>query len=132
MKSRSITLTFESAAASPTIEGNEFTLTKVFENIIDNAVGYSDDGDRIGVRIADTDKDVTVSVTDTGIGIPEGDQPQIFQQFFRAKNATAKKNVGTGLGLFIVKNVVSGHGGKVWFESKENEGSAFHVTLPKR
>ena len=132
VKSRSITLTFESAAASPTIEGNEFTLTKVFENIIDNAVGYSDDGDRIGVSITDTDKDVTVSVTDTGIGIPEGDQPQIFQQFFRAKNATAKKNVGTGLGLFIVKNVVSGHGGKVWFESKENEGSAFHVTLPKR
>ena len=131
-KSRSIKLVLSVTATNPTIEGNEFTLTKVFENVIDNAVGYSDDGDTITVTLADTDVEVSISVADSGIGIPQDDQPSIFQQFFRAKNATAKKNVGTGLGLFIVKNVVNGHGGKVWFESKENEGSTFHVTLPKK
>ncbi|MFN7088259.1 MAG: sensor histidine kinase, partial [Candidatus Paceibacteria bacterium] len=72
------------------------------------------------------------SIEDEGIGIPETDQKSIFQQFFRAKNAISKKNVGTGLGLFIVKSIIEGHGGTISFISQENKGSTFTFTLPRK
>ena len=111
---------------------NEFTLKKVFENLIDNAIGYSNNGSQIEVGVAGDDKKILVKVKDAGIGIPEANKEMIFQQFYRAKNAVVKKNVGTGLGLFITKSIVEGHGGKIWFESKEGVGTTFFVELPRK
>ena len=131
-KARRISVTFKAELADTTVEVNEFTIEKALENLLDNAIGYSNDGGAITLSLTGDGTQLTLAVADRGIGIPSEDQPSIFQQFFRARNAVAKKNVGTGLGLFIVKNVVSGHGGKVWFESKEGGGSTFYLTIPRR
>jgi two-component system sensor histidine kinase VicK len=73
---------------------------------------------------------VLISVADTGYGVPEDAQQKIFTKMFRADNARTKDPNGTGLGLYIIKATVEQTGGKIWFESKENKGSTFSVSLP--
>ena len=70
------------------------------------------------------------SVKDSGIGIPENQQSQVFEKFFRADNAIKEIPEGSGLGLALVKSLVEGWGGKVWFESKEGAGTIFYFTVP--
>ena len=130
-KIRKITMAFRVSTSNTAAPVNEFTIEKALANLIDNAIVYSNDGGRIDVELGGTDREITLRVTDQGIGIPKEDQPSIFREFFRAKNAIAKKNVGTGLGLFIAKNIIEGHGGKIWFASEENQGSTFYVKLPR-
>lgn len=113
-------------------EVNEFTMRKVIENLVDNAIAYSNEGGVVTISIEGAGTNLNLNVSDHGIGIPKDEQPLIFQQFFRAKNAIAKKNVGTGLGLFITKSIVAGHGGKISFTSSENQGTMFFVTIPKK
>ncbi len=67
---------------------------------------------------------------DTGVGIPEDQQARVFSKFFRGANVVKMETEGTGLGLFIVKNVIEAHGGKIWFESEEGKGAKFHLTIP--
>jgi signal transduction histidine kinase len=73
---------------------------------------------------------VLVSVEDQGIGIPEDEQDKIFSKFYRADNATDTETEGTGVGLFITKQIAEAHKGKIWFESKQGEGTTFYVQLP--
>ena len=73
---------------------------------------------------------VTISVQDRGIGIPKTQQVQIFGRFMRADNAHAWGISGTGLGLYICRELVERHGGRLWFESEEDRGSTFFLTLP--
>lgn len=110
---------------------SRLAMEKVFENLIDNAITYSNDGGKILITLSGDKNTLTVSVKDEGIGIPEDEKGSIFREFFRAKNAVSKKNVGTGLGLFIVKSIVEGHGGKMSFTSQENKGSTFTFTIPR-
>src|SRR5581483_2479127 len=84
----------------------------------------------ISFAIEKTGSDVLISVRDNGIGIPEWQKSKIFSKFYRASNAAAKDPNGFGLGLYIVKAVVDALGGKISFDSVENEGSTFRVTLP--
>jgi signal transduction histidine kinase len=107
-------------------------ITKVVENLIDNAICYSNEKSKIKIEFSGNEDQLIFKVIDYGIGIPTQDQPSIFKEFFRAKNATVKKNVGTGLGLFISKNIIDGHGGAISFESEENKGSAFSFTIPRK
>ncbi len=102
----------------------------VIQNLIENAIKYSRPGDKIFVTVNSTDTDVVVSVKDTGIGIPKEEQEKIFQKFFRATNAKSKEEIGSGLGLYTTKTIIEQHGGKLWFESTEGEGTQFHVSLP--
>jgi len=104
----------------------------VAENIIDNAIKYSykNKNATVEIRITKGDHDVTVSVKDDGIGIPQNDQPKIFRRFFRANNAAKMSVLGSGLGLYIVKKIVTDHGGELYFESRENNGSTFFIKLP--
>lgn len=117
---------------NPEAQGNAFTVTKVIENLVDNAIAYSHEGGLITMAIRGDENEIRFDISDKGIGIPETDQSSIFQEFFRARNAVTKKNVGTGLGLFLVKTIVEkGFKGRVWFASKENEGTTFSFIIPK-
>lgn len=98
--------------------------------LMENAIKYNKEKGSIFVNLESDGHDVTLSVRDTGIGICKDEHDQIFNKFFRAQNAKKRENVGSGLGLFATKNIIDRHGGKIWFESKENEGTTFFVSLP--
>lgn len=131
IQEKDIKITVATATKDTTAVANLFAMTKVVENLIDNAVTYANDGSTIAIEIAGDDKELRFAIRNEGVGIPAEDKTQIFQQFFRARNAIAKKNVGTGLGLFIVKTIVEGHDGAVRFESEEGKGAAFFFTIPR-
>ena len=82
------------------------------------------------VLLKNVKKEIEFSIKDTGIGIPITEQKKIFIKFFRAANAIIKETEGSGLGLFIVKNIIEAHNGKIWFESEEKKGTTFFFTLP--
>jgi signal transduction histidine kinase len=102
----------------------------VLQNVIENAVKYTPKGGVIEINFEDKDGFIQVSVKDSGIGISDEDQKNVFNRFFRAKNAIKVETDGSGLGLFITKGIVEKHGGKIWFKSKVGEGSTFYFTLP--
>jgi signal transduction histidine kinase len=103
----------------------------VFQNLIENAIKYSNKGDRVVVTASEKDDMIEISVRDTGIGISLEEQERIFGKFFRADNAKKQDVVGSGLGLYTTKRIVEKHGGAIRFESIANEGTTFFVTLPK-
>ena len=102
----------------------------VIQNLIENALRYNVENGQIIIKIEKKPPYVEVSVTDTGIGIPKDEIPKLFSKFFRASNVLKYETEGTGLGLYITKNIVEAHGGKIWAESIENRGSTFYFTLP--
>ncbi len=102
----------------------------MLQNLIDNAIKYSKVNSVVVVTLKVVENVIRISINDTGIGIPEKDQKNIFSKFFRAQNATSFNTEGAGLGLSIAENVVLRHGGKIWFKSVENEGTTFFVDLP--
>jgi len=107
-------------------------ISLVFQNLIDNAIHYTHPGGEVKVSIEylKNKKEILVSVQDTGIGIPKDQQKRVFSRFFRGANAIKAETEGTGLGLFIAKNIVEAHGGKIWFKSVENKGTTFYFSLP--
>ncbi len=102
----------------------------VIQNLIENAIKYSRKGDKVFIGIHVYPDTVSLTVKDTGIGIPQSQQEHIFEKFFRATNAKEKEEIGSGLGLYTVKNIITEHGGTITFESKDNEGTTFTITLP--
>ena len=100
-------------------------------NLLDNAVKYTPVGGRIDFSVSQDQGLVKISVQDSGIGIPKTQKGRLFTKFFRADNATRVQTSGTGLGLFMVKNVVDRHGGKIIVESEEGKGTTFIVTIPE-
>ena len=107
-------------------------LQLLLTNLMDNALAYTRPGGQVAVRLSLAGDFVSIAVADTGIGIPAADQPKIFSQFHRAENAKKAKTDGSGLGLFIARNIVERHGGDIKFTSKQNAGTTFTVTLPLR
>lgn len=132
MNAKKLTLRFESRLAKiPRVKADPEKLRDAFQNLLDNSVKYSRPHGTIEVRMkVGEHQEVIVSVKDTGIGIPKNQQKNIFDRFFRAQNAVKLETTGSGLGLFIVKNIIEGHGGRIWFESEEEKGSTFYFTLP--
>jgi two-component system sensor histidine kinase SenX3 len=118
-------------AAQYTVRGDETQLTSMFMNLVDNAVKYTSPGGRVEVTGGFEGSEVVIRVSDTGIGIPEGKLPRIFERFYRVDKARSKETGGTGLGLSIVKHVAENHGGRVAVESTLGEGSTFTVYLPR-
>ncbi len=105
-------------------------LRQVTLNFIDNAIYYSKPNTIIHVKLAKEGNDIVFTVKDTGIGVPEDEQARLFGRFFRATNAKKRRPDGTGVGLFLAKKIVTLHGGKVIFNSKENKGSTFGFQIP--
>jgi two-component system, OmpR family, sensor histidine kinase SenX3 len=118
-------------AACYTVYGDEIQLTSMFTNLVDNAVKYTPPGGRVEVVGGSEGSEIVISISDTGIGIPEGKIPRIFERFYRVDKARSKATGGTGLGLSIVRHVAQNHGGRVTVESAPNEGSTFTVFLPR-
>ncbi len=117
-------------APIPAINCDEEMIRVVLQNLIENAIKYSDVNDKVFVSLKQLGNDIEFSVHDTGIGIKPEDKDEIFKKFFRAGNAVEKDAIGSGLGLFTTKNIVERHNGKIWFETKEGSGTTFFVTLP--
>lgn len=100
------------------------------QSVIDNAVKYTKPGGTVTVSISCDNKNIEVRIKDTGVGIPSHQQYQVFNKFFRGTNVIKMETDGTGLGLFLAKNIIEAHGGRIWFESEENIGSTFSFTIP--
>lgn len=110
--------------------GDETRLEQVFQNLLQNAVKYSPEGGQIAVSVERHDGYASVSISDQGIGIPEAARERLFQRFFRASNVSAATISGMGIGLYVVREIVSRHAGTVTVESIEGQGSTFIVRLP--
>lgn len=100
------------------------------DNLLDNAVRYTSAGGEITISLKSGKEEIEFFIRDTGAGIPQDQQDRVFTKFFRAVNVMRMETEGTGLGLFITKNIIEAHGGKIWFESEERKGTTFYFTLP--
>jgi signal transduction histidine kinase len=100
------------------------------QNLLDNALHYTPKGGSVTVTLIHGDKDVLCSIKDNGVGIPKSQQSRVFTKFFRAENVIRMQTEGSGLGLFIAKNIIEAHNGKIWFESEEGKGTTFYFSLP--
>ena len=110
---------------------DENKMSRVFYNLISNAIKYSEEGGRIEIKILANDKTIKIDVIDYGFGIPQKEQKLIFSRFTRGTNINNKGISGSGIGLMISKKIVELHGGKIEFKSKENLGATFSVILQK-
>jgi signal transduction histidine kinase len=115
---------------APTVRGDRHRLTQVLDNLVSNAVKFTDGGGTVTVSTASNGGSATLVVADTGIGIPSDEQGKVFSRFFRASSATQRTIPGTGLGLAICRALVEQHGGTISLESAEGEGTRVTVTLP--
>jgi two-component system phosphate regulon sensor histidine kinase PhoR len=114
----------------PDIAADRRRLAEVLQNLLDNAIQYTPSGGQIMVSTSANGDEVTFTVSDTGIGIPQADQPRIFERFYRVDVARSREVGGTGLGLSIAKHLVDAHGGRIWVDSEVGQGSQFHFTVP--
>lgn len=110
---------------------NPALLEQAVINLVDNAIKYSEPGDRVTVSAQQGAEEVLVSVADRGCGVEKEHLPRLFERFYRVDKARSRKLGGTGLGLAIVKHIVQAHRGRVTVESTPNEGSTFSIHLPK-
>ncbi len=114
----------------PKVFADKNAIHQALANLVANAINYTPEGGKITVKAHIVGKDVTVEISDTGIGIPKTQQHRIFERFFRGANAISRETVGSGLGLHITKTMIESAGGNIRFESVEGKGTTFFVTLP--
>jgi len=114
----------------PTINADPSLIRIIIQNILSNAVKYTPDGGNILARVTRRPHDIMIEIKDSGYGIPKKQQDKIFNKMFRAENVKDKITDGNGLGLYSTKAIVEQSGGKIWFESEENKGTSFFVTIP--
>jgi signal transduction histidine kinase len=105
-------------------------LGQVLTNLLDNALKYTPAGGEVWVVAERRDGEAWVSVRDSGIGVPEAERERLFLPFYRAVNASAGSPDGLGLGLYISRGIVEGHGGRLWVEAAAGGGSVFTIALP--
>jgi PAS domain S-box-containing protein len=105
-------------------------IREVFQNIVDNAIKYTNEG-QVMVRLTGDPTVIQIQVQDSGVGIPAGDIPHLFQKFYRVDNSSTRSVGGTGLGLFICKKITELYNGQLWVESEYGKGSTFFINLPR-
>ncbi len=131
-KASNVKIEFEVEKEIPEIFSDPSKVKLVIENLLENAIRYNKPGGKVKIKILKKKKDVYFEIKDTGIGIPKKVQKYIFQKFFRGENAKKCQPQGSGLGLYICKEIIKNLKGKMGFQSEENKGSVFWFTLPKK
>ncbi len=122
---------FQLVAPGPVpVEGDRDRIARVIQSLLDNAVRFSPRGGPVEARVVLADGEARVSVSDHGLGIPLDRQARIFERYYRAHAGTSEDYGGLGLSLDLSREIVSRHGGKIWFESIPGQGSTFHFALP--
>ncbi|MGE5463665.1 MAG: ATP-binding protein [Syntrophothermus sp.] len=128
IKSKRLVVKANISPSLPALRANPIRLRQVMDNVVGNAIKYSYPNGEIDISIHSEGEQVILKVTDAGPGIPIGDQPRIFDKFYRGSNIAEVE--GSGLGLAIVKTIVESHQGRIWVESVEGKGSSFFIVLP--
>jgi signal transduction histidine kinase len=116
---------------APVVLGDPRRLERVLINLLSNANKFAPEGARLRLSVADGPRGVSVSVSDTGPGIPADAMPHLFEQFYTGRTSSSHHNIGAGLGLPIAKGIVEAHGGRIWVESEPGAGTTFRFSLPK-
>lgn len=124
------TLVYEPGPQEISMLGDPLRLEQVLQNLLSNAVKYSPRGGVISIQVEQQATTAVLAVADQGVGIPAAALSQLFQRFYRASNATTHQISGMGIGLYVVREIVSRHGGTVDVASAEGSGSVFTITLP--
>ena len=125
-------VTLNVSGSSACVCGVQSILSEVLYNLVDNSIKYNQDNGKVDVKVQDGSEEVTVSVSDTGIGIGAADRERVFERFYRADKSHSKEIGGTGLGLSIVKHGVLFHKGRVELESELGVGTTITFVLPKK
>ncbi|MCU0495884.1 MAG: HAMP domain-containing histidine kinase [Anaerolineae bacterium] len=127
---RQITVQVEIGPEVRPIRADARLLRQVINNLLSNAIKYNRDQGTVNIRVSEQPGSLRVDVRDTGMGIRSEDQTRVFEPFYRGRGSA--KAEGTGLGLAIVEMIIRKHGGRIWVESKLNEGSVFSFNLPRQ
>jgi len=131
IKASNVSINFEIINGPlPAIQADEDKVKRIVINMLSNSIKYTQEKGQIKITIEQLDKELKISVEDSGVGIPVADRKNIFRKFFRSANVIKLAPDGTGLGLFIAKSLIEAMGGKIDFESKEGRGTTFYFTLP--
>lgn len=131
MKKKKLRLVFQKPKEKlPRVNMDEEKIKLVVDNLIDNAIKYTRPGGTVTISLKSDKKEIGFQIQDTGAGIPEQQKERVFGKFFRGSNVLRMETEGTGLGLFIAKNIVESHGGRISFESEEKKGTTFYFTIP--
>lgn len=130
IKKNNVKLILNIPKKMPKIYMDEQKMTLVLQNLLENAVKYTPEFGKIEITVESGTKFVKFKVKDNGVGIPKKDQTKMFSKFFRADNVMRMQTEGSGLGLFLVKNIINRHGGDITFQSEEGMGTEFVFTLP--
>ncbi len=125
-----VTLAARVPAHTPRVRGDEERLERLLMNLLHNAIKYSPDGGIVTVTTEEQADALVISVADEGVGIPLADRARVFERFYKVDRARQRGHGGTGLGLAIARQIADAHGGRIWLESTDDEGSTFSVSLP--
>lgn len=129
---KQITMEFDLPPKMPVIQGDREKLAVVVQNLLGNAIKYTPEGGEVRVFVEMSERELTLEVSDSGIGISEEDVEKVFEKFYRANDPRVGDITGSGLGLALTSEIVRLHGGDLTVESELNEGSTFKMTLPIR
>ncbi|MGH9456517.1 MAG: ATP-binding protein [Thermoanaerobaculia bacterium] len=124
------TIEFDVGVGPVALKADPHRMRQVIDNLLSNAIKYSPDDSTVRVSVEQADGTVRTAVADRGIGIPMDELPHLFERFHRARNVSSRYYGGLGLGLYISKAIVEAHGGKIWVETREGEGSKFVIEMP--
>jgi PAS domain S-box-containing protein len=130
IKEKAILIVDNMPEGLPEIEADESRIKEVMFNLVSNAIKFSSEGGKITVNAQATPNEILVQIIDQGIGIPAEALPHLFQKFYQINGSNTRTRGGLGIGLYITKQIVEAHGGKIRVESKLDEGSTFSFTLP--
>lgn len=115
----------------PMVKVDSEKLYLALQNIIENAINYTPKKGRVAISIKEETENIIIEIKDSGVGIPKSENNRLFNKFFRGKNVIRMQTEGTGLGLFIAKNIIERHNGAIYIESEEDKGTKVTIWLPK-
>ncbi|MDK2830508.1 MAG: hypothetical protein PWQ75_260 [Methanolobus sp.] len=127
---KNITVDIDMPDDMPLISADKSKIKQIMYNILGNAIKFTDNGGNVHIKLSSDDENVTMSITDTGIGISPEDQNKLFKPFSQIDTSISRSFEGTGLGLALVKELIELHGGRIWVESEAGKGSTFSFKLP--